>query len=92
MVSEEHMTGLGVKVDPVAGMPVTWIFPSEDPENAQFIQTQLIDKYGRNGLAVLATNNTSCGYTVTLTQDGVPIPSQFCREHKTFSWHYLRPL
>lgn len=73
------------KIDPVVGMAVTWINP-ESNQSSMFIRNYLMREFGTYGLTVESVERTSCGFLVTLCQNGKALVS------KKFDWHWLRPV
>ena len=90
------------KPAPVVGMAVTWIDPSDDENNAHFIETSLHQGYGCEGLRVHEIRDN--GRIVTLERNGQPLMNRLNPEWKTetpreirevvaaFGWGYLKPI
>ena len=77
----------------MAGMPVTWINPSDDPVNESFIKNRLIAKYGKSELSLITVEKRLSGFIVTLERRGEPISDHLEEDNlRRFSWHYLRPV
>lgn len=70
-------------IEPVVGMPVTWIDPSSDPINKRFIETCQIKEYGEEGLSIRSIKDQGKGlhgknrWLVTLERDGQAIMHQW---------------
>ena len=91
------------KPTPTVGMIVTWIRPQDDLPNKLFIEVELVQNIGLEGLTVRSIKTSSPDITiVTLNRwgkpvrrqwnsDRVPKPDGYVGEIMEFSWHWLRP-
>lgn len=74
------------RIDPVVGMPVTWINP-ESSQSSLFIRNYLMREFGSEGLTVESVEGKAWGFLVTLRQNGKALELP----HK-FDWYWLRPI
>ena len=93
-------------VAPEVGMQVTWIDPSLDPQNRSFIQENLIERYGKEGLRIISIRDLGEEFnihgkerwSIILERNGRPIVYDHPRDDNTkqviivFTWHLHRPV